>query len=134
MSTPPPPGPSVPPPGGYGAPQPTPPMNPGDERTWATLLHLSPLVVGFWGPLIGYLVLRERGPFIRAHTATALNFTLTMLIAYVAVGILCIPTFGIAAILFLPLVVVDLVFRIVAAMAAYRGQWYSYPATIAFVR
>ena len=28
---------------------------------------------------------RKRGPFVRAHTATALNFQLTMLIAYLVV-------------------------------------------------
>ena len=37
-------------------------MNPQDEKLWATLIHLSPLVAGivglpFLGPLIGYLVL-----------------------------------------------------------------------------
>ena len=41
--------------------------------------------------LIGYLVLKDRGPFVRAHTATALNFQLTLLIAYVVGGILIGP-------------------------------------------
>ena len=74
-------------------------MNPQDEKLWATLTHLSPLVAGFiglpfLGPLIAYLVLRDRGPFIRRHTAQALNFQLTVLIAYIVGGLLAIVVIG----------------------------------------
>ena len=48
------------------------------------LIQLGGLFFGFLAPLIGYLVLKDRGPFVRAWAATALNFQLTLLIAYVA--------------------------------------------------
>ncbi len=62
------------------APEPPAPMRPEDEKTWAILIHLSGFVVSFLGALIGYLVLRDRGPFIRFHTAQALNLALTFVI------------------------------------------------------
>lgn len=54
------------------------PMNPADERLWATLVHVGGIFFNFVPALIGYLVLKDRGPFVRAHTATALNFQLTL--------------------------------------------------------
>ena len=45
--------------------------------------------------LVGYLVLKDRGPFVRAHAATALNFQLTLLIAQVVAGILWLILVGI---------------------------------------
>ena len=44
------------------------PMNPADEKLWATLIHVGGIVFGFLPALIGYIVLKDRGPFIRAST------------------------------------------------------------------
>lgn len=112
------------------------PMNPQDEKLWATLIHLSPLVASFvglpfLGPLIGYLVLRDRGPFIRWHTAQALNFQLTVLIGYVVSLLLLAVIVGVF--LLIAVWVVSIVFMIIAAVAANRGEYYKYPLTIAFV-
>lgn len=112
------------------------PMSPQDEKLWATLIHLSPLVASFvgfpfLGPLIGYLVLRDRGPFVRWHTAQALNFQLTILIAYIASALLTIVVIGF--LLLLAVWVVSIVFMILAAVAANRGEYYRYPLTITFV-
>lgn len=108
-------------------------MNPADEKMWSTLIHLSALVLGLWGPLIGYLVLRERGPFVRAHTATALNFHLSLLIYELVLIIPTLLTLGIAGLLYIPLGITAIVFMVIAAIAANRGEWYRYPLTIAFV-
>jgi uncharacterized Tic20 family protein len=112
------------------------PMNPQDEKLWATLIHLSPLVASFvglpfLGPLIGYLVLRDRGPFVRWHTAQALNFQLTVLIGYVVSLLLAIVIIGFF--MLIAVWVVSIVFMIIAAVAANRGEYYKYPMTIAFV-
>ncbi|MDJ0378036.1 DUF4870 domain-containing protein [Cryobacterium sp. PH31-L1] len=114
------------------------PMRPADEKLWATLIHVGGIIfsaaaLGFVPALIGYLVLRDRGPFIRAHTATALNFQISLLI-YAAVLIpITIVTIGIGGILYIPLAIVAVVFMILAALAANRGQGYTYPLTIKFV-
>ena len=77
--TPPPPGPPAPPPGNpYQQPQ---PLSPADEKLWAMLVHIGGIFFGFIPALDGYLVLKDKGPFVRAHTATALNFQITMTIA-----------------------------------------------------
>jgi uncharacterized Tic20 family protein len=106
-------------------------MNPADEKLWATLIHIGGILFGPLPALIGYLVLKDRGPFIRAHTATALNFQITLLIAYVVGGITVFILIG-----FLILAaawILAIVFGIMAAMAANNGQYYTYPLTIKFV-
>lgn len=119
------------PPPGYPVYAPTPPMSPADERLWATLTHVSGILFSWLGPLVAYLVLRDRGPFVRAHTAAALNFQLTILIAALA----CIPLLFVIVGYFL-LVAVSifaLVVEIIAATKANQGQWYTPPLAIRFV-
>ena len=66
-ATPPPPPP--PPQQPYGGQQPQ--LSPADEKLWATLIHIGGILFSFIPALVGYLVLKDRGPFIRSHTATA---------------------------------------------------------------
>jgi uncharacterized Tic20 family protein len=108
------------------------PFSPADEKLWSTLVHLGGLFFCFLAPLIGYLVLKDRGPFVRAHTATALNFQLTLLIAYAVGGILSIVVVGLF--ILMAAYVLNIVFCIIAAYKANRGEWYTYPLTIPFLR
>lgn len=120
---------STPPPASpYAASQ---PLSPADEKLWATLIHVGGILFGFLPALIGYLVLKDRGPFIRQHTATALNFQLTMVIAYIAGVILTFLLIGIFVLIAVGIVVI--IFSIMAAIAANNGQTYSYPLSIKFV-
>lgn len=108
------------------------PLSPTDEKLWATLTHIGGIFFSFVPALIVYLVLKDRGPFVREHSATALNFQLTMLIAYV-VGF--ITTFILIGFLILIAVgIVIIVFGIIAAIAANNGQPYKYPLAIEFVK
>jgi len=120
--------PPVQPPTPYAAPQ---PLNPSDEKMWATLVHVGGIFFGFLPALVGYLVLKDRGPFVRAHTATALNFQLTLLIAEV-VGWLT-SWLIIGFVIVLAVYVVKIVFSIIAAVKANQGQWYTYPLAIKFL-
>ncbi|MGR0221619.1 DUF4870 domain-containing protein [Agromyces sp. ZXT2-6] len=133
-TTPPPPpgGPTPPPPSGgpgYGAPAQE--MSPPDQRLWATLIHIGGILFGFLPPLIGYLVLKDRGAFIRAHSATALNFQITLLIAYVVGWILAFVLIGF--LILLAAWIAAIVFGIIAALKANQGQPYVYPIAIKFV-
>jgi uncharacterized protein len=112
----------------YGQPQ---PMNPSDEKMWATLIHIGGIFLGFWAPLVGYIVLKDRGPFIRQHTTTALNFHITMAIGLAIGGVL--SFFGIGLLLIVAVYVLILIFAIMAAMAANNGQYYRYPVAFDFV-
>jgi uncharacterized Tic20 family protein len=127
---PPPPGPppAAPPPGAY---QPSNQLSPADEKLWATLVHIGGIFFGFIPALIGYLVLKDRGPFVRAHTATALNFQITMTIAAVVSSILWLVIVGIF--LTIAIAIVVIVFSIIAAVKANQGQPYTYPLSIKFV-
>lgn len=116
-------------PGGYTPPQ---PMSPEDQRLWATLTHIGGIFFNFVAPLVAYLVLRDRGGFIREHTRVALNFHITVAIAYIACAILSVVVIG--ALLFPIVVVLTIVFGILAAVAANRGQFYRYPLSIEFIK
>jgi len=142
-----------PPPPHHGYPPPPylpayvrPPMSPSDERTWAMLSHLAPFAGSFLafpvvGPLVVYLVYRDRSPFVRRHAAAALNFQIVLLIVF-AVGVaLAVPltllTLGIGLFVALPLLlfvaIAAVVLQIQGAVAAYRGHDFQYPLTPGFV-
>ena len=124
MTTPP------PPPVNYAASQP--PLSPADEKMWSILTHVGGILFHWVAPLIAYLVLKDRGPFVRWHTRQALNFQLTLLIAYVVGIVLFIVFVGIFVVL--AAAILNIVFGILAAMAANRGEFYRYPIAIEFIR
>lgn len=108
------------------------PLSPSDEKLWALLVHLGGIFFNFLPALIGYLVLKDRGPFVRQHTATALNFQITLVIAYVvgAITALLLIGFLIMAIAY----ILNIVFSILAAVAANKGEAYEYPLAIKFTK
>jgi uncharacterized Tic20 family protein len=106
-------------------------LSPADEKLWATLIHIGGILFSFVPALIGYIVLKDRGPFIRAHSATALNFQITLAIAYFVGGILTV--IGIGVLIIAAAGILNIVFSILAAVAANKGEWYSYPLTIKFL-
>ncbi|AMM21078.1 hypothetical protein AX769_14210 [Frondihabitans sp. PAMC 28766] len=109
------------------------PLRPDQERLWATLTHVGGIFFGFLAPLVGYFVLRDRGPFIKEHTRVALNFQLTMLIGhFLGVVLLAVPFLG--NFVTFAVFVITIIFSIVAALAARRGQYYRYPLSIEFVK
>ncbi|WP_255252743.1 DUF4870 domain-containing protein [Curtobacterium sp. 'Ferrero'] len=122
-------------PGGPGYPpqyQPPQPMSPEDQRLWATLTHIGGIFFNFIAPLVAYLVLRDRGQFVREHTRVALNFHITMAIAYF-VGTLT-SWLGIGLLILLATGVLSVVFGIMAAVAANQGRFYKYPLAIEFIK
>jgi len=125
-------------PPGYGAP--AAPLTPEQERSWATLSHVIPLVamvvsagtLGFVGSLVIYLMYKDRGPFVRQHAANSLNIQIitgiVLLISFplmlVLVGFL---TYGLALLF-------AFVVHILAAVKANNGEWYTPPLTPQFVK
>ncbi|TXK17164.1 DUF4870 domain-containing protein [Homoserinibacter sp. GY 40078] len=106
-------------------------MSPADQRLWSTLTHVGGILFSWLAPLIAYLVLKDRGAFVRAHTATALNFQLTLLIAYVVGFILTFVVIGF--VVWFAAWVLAIIFGIMAAIAANKGEFYTYPLSIKFV-
>jgi uncharacterized Tic20 family protein len=131
---------SPPPPGApyqhTGAPQPGayatgPLMSDSDQRMWATLAHVSGILFSFLGPLVIYLVMKDKGHFIRNQSLEALNFQITVTIAMIVSAILIVLIIGI--VLLLAVGVAALVLMIMAAVAANRGEEYRYPLTLRLV-
>ena len=115
-----------------GAPAAGPPqLSPADEKLWATLVQLGGILFTWIPALVGYLVLKDRGPFIREHTATALNFQITVFIAYFVSGLLVIV--GIGVLIGFAVWILSIVFSIIAAVKANQGEYYTYPLAIRFV-
>ncbi len=112
----------------YQTPQ---PLSPSDEKLWATLVHLGAILFYFLPALIGYFLLKDRGPFVRIHTRAALNFQLTVLLGYL-VGFFTLWMLVGYPIL-LAVGVLNIAFSIAAAVAANRGQLYTYPLSVTFV-
>jgi hypothetical protein len=110
------------------------PLSPSDERLWATLIHIGGIIIGFISPLIGYLVLKDRSAFVGENSKNALNFQITVAIAFAVAYVLTAISFGILFVLPLAVGVVNVVFSIIAALAANKGQVYRYPLAIPIVK
>lgn len=102
-----------------------------DEKGMATLAEALPILVGFWGPLIIYLITKPEQRFARHHAAEALNFSITLGIALIVSALSMLVLIGF--ILFPIVLIAGVVFHIIAAMAANRGEWYRYPINIRLV-
>lgn len=116
-----------------------------EDRTWALSAHIGALVTawfafGFIAPLLVMLVKGE-SPFVRRHAVESLNFQISLLIYSVVGGVvgvlLVLVTFGIGALIVVPLVVIALVailvLIIVATVKASNGEDYRYPLTLRFI-
>lgn len=84
------------------------------------------------GPLVVWLIARDRSPFIDAQGKEALNFQLTMLVAYLIATALVFVFIGIP-LLFI-LVVLDIVLVIIAAVQSASGVAWHYPFSFPLVR
>ena len=105
-----------------------------EERTLAMLAHLLGALVGFVVPLILWLVKKDTMPFVDDQGKEALNFQITMMIGFVACGILATVTCGFGSFLFLPLWLVDIILGIMAALKANEGVGYRYPWALRLIK
>src|SRR5450756_176613 len=121
---------------GAAAPQyvagPPAPMSDSEQRLWATLAPIGPIILGFVAPLVIWLLYRERGQYVEDQSKEALNFQITVTIAAAVSGLLI---FAIIGLVLLPIVlIVALVLMIMAAIAANKGQAYRYPFSLRLVK
>jgi uncharacterized Tic20 family protein len=120
------------------------PMSQADERTWAVLAHLSAFVaavvsagwLSFLGPLIVWAVYKDRSDLVRRSAAAAFNFNVGLWVATIVGWIFFITLIGIpiAIILWIVVFVASIVYHLLAAMAANRGEVYRYPWSITLLR
>ena len=118
------------------------PLSGSEERTWAMVAHIGVLIaawlaMGFLCPLIIWLVFRDRSDFVKRHAVESLNFQITLLI-YIVVGfVITLVTFGLGALVVVPVAIVVAVFALVviilATVKAANGEQYRYPLCLRLV-
>ncbi|WP_425956637.1 DUF4870 domain-containing protein [Xylanimonas sp. McL0601] len=117
-----------------------PPLPEHEARNWAMAAHLAPIVLALCtfgllasiAPLVIWLMYRHRSWFVDDQAKEAVNFQITLLIAYV-VGVVTLFAI-IGAFILLAALILSIVFGIQGAMAASRGVPYRYPIAIRLVR
>ncbi len=126
----------APPPAYGGAPAPGysrhPPLSDSDRRLWAMLAHLSGIILSFVGPLVVWLIYKDRDEFVKDQSTEALNFQITVFIAGAICGILSLIVIGI--ILAVVVGITALVLMIMAALAANKGERYRYPFALRLIK
>ncbi|MEW2352773.1 DUF4870 domain-containing protein [Spirillospora sp. NPDC029432] len=113
--------------GQYGPGQPTP-----DERQWALMAHLGQLLLGFLAPLLVYLIKKDESAFLRHHGAQGLNLAISQYVYLMVNIVLSVVTLGIWLLPTIALGIAQLVYLILAAVAGNRGEWYRFPAFMAW--
>jgi uncharacterized Tic20 family protein len=127
----------------------SPPPSPGgevsaDQRQMALFSHLSSLsgliipLGNILGPLILWLVKKDTMPFVEDQAKDALNFNITLGIIGIVLTIITVVTFGIGAVLTVPLGILLgiawLVLTIMAGLKANEGQYYRYPFALRLIK
>lgn len=105
-----------------------------DDKTMGMIGHLSGIVTGFIGPLVIWLINKDKTDkdWLIGQAKEALNFQITIAIAwfvcillsFVVIGIFLIPVVAIAA----------LVLAIMAGLKANGGEDYRYPFAIRLIK
>ena len=105
-----------------------------DDKTMALIAHLSGIVVGFLGPLVIWLMNKDKADkgWLNDQAKEALNFQITVVIGYIAGMILSMILIGVFVIM--AVLVGNLVLCIMAGMKANEGVSYRYPMTLRLIK
>lgn len=125
------------------APQPGAPLSAADDRLWGSLAHFLNIIL-LIPALIIYLVFKDRGTITRTEGKEALNWTINVSGALVAINIVnaifgFIPILGaIVAILLgfisFAIIVVNVIFSIMGGVRVNAGGSYRYPFNIRWIK
>jgi uncharacterized protein len=109
-----------------------------EEKNWALAAHMSALVMlisvpGVLGPLVVWLIQRDKMPFVNEHGKEALNFQLTQFLVILGCVIIGFVTCSVGFIITGPIAIADVIFALVmaviAGLKAGNGERYQYPLT-----
>ena len=103
-----------------------------DENTFCVLLHISNFFFLFLGPLVMWLIGRDKSAFIDSHGKSALNWSISATIYGVVSSFLTVVFIGIP--MLFALVICSLIFTIIAAIRASEGKMYKYPLSITLIK
>ena len=107
-----------------------------EDRTMALIAHLLGIVTWFIGPLVIWLISKDNSSksFVIDQSKEALNFQITLAIAYVIAFILAVISLGL--LFFVPTLVwvANLVFCIIGGVKANNGEAYRYPFALRLIK
>lgn len=114
--------------------QPSEPVQPAaqeikaDDKNLAVLTHLLSLFLGFIPGLIFWLVYKESNEYVSGQGKEALNFQITLILGYIIAWLTSWILIG--TLLFPILIILNLVFCIMGAVASSKGEYFKYPLSI----
>lgn len=110
-----------------------------ESRLWGMGLHLSLLaghtvvpIAGLIAPIVIWQLKKDELPNIDEHGKNAVNWIISQMIYVGVSAILCLVLIGIP--MLIALGVVTIIFPIVAAIKASKGEVWKYPLSIAFLK
>ncbi|HEU4708321.1 MAG TPA: DUF4870 domain-containing protein [Methylophilaceae bacterium] len=102
-----------------------------NDKNLAVLTHLGGILFSFIPGLIVWLLQKDSNPYVGEQAREALNFQLTLLIAWVISYILAFLLIGFV---FMAIIwVANIILCIIAAVAASKGEPYRYPFTLRLI-
>lgn len=103
-----------------------------DDKNLGMLCHLLGFFTSIVGPLILWMIKKDTMPFVDYHGKEAVNFQITVMLAAAVGGFATLIGVGC---FILPVVWIgNLVFSIIACVAASKGEYYKYPVCLRLVQ
>jgi len=102
-----------------------------DDKNIVVLTHLGGILFSFLPGLIVWLLKKDDNPYIAENAREALNFQITLMIAYFVSWILAFILIGFVLIGMLWLA--NIIFSIMAAVATSKGESYRYPFALRLI-
>ena len=102
-----------------------------DSNTIAALTWVGGIFFGFIPSLIVFL-LKKDDPFVLEHAKEALNWSITVMIGYAIIAVLTVILVGFLGIFLLGLA--NVVFCIIAAITASKGEAYRLPYVLRLIK
>ena len=103
-----------------------------EDKTIALLTHLGGIFFGFIPSLVVWLIKKDSSAFVGEQAKEALNFQITMLIAFAISYVLIFIVIGFF--LLWALAIANLVLCIVAGVKANTGENYRYPFALRLIQ
>jgi hypothetical protein len=102
-----------------------------EDKTMAMLAHLLTILTGFIGPLVIWLIGKDKSPFVDDQGKESLNFQITVLIGYLIGTItFCFGGF----IIFFGVWIAALILAIMATVKVNEGVAYRYPFALRLIK
>jgi uncharacterized Tic20 family protein len=102
-----------------------------DDKNIATVTHLGGTIFSFFPALIVWILKKDDSEYIASQAKEALNFQITMVLAYMVAGVLMWVLIGF--ILFPIIWLLNIVLCIIAAISTSKGETYRYPFALRLI-